>query len=43
VAYKRDIIDAEIRLLKGGHFVLEEKYVEAAERIKKFLLKKGIK
>jgi pimeloyl-ACP methyl ester carboxylesterase len=43
IAYKRDIKDAEIRLLNGGHFVLEEKHVEAATRIKKFLLRKGIK
>jgi pimeloyl-ACP methyl ester carboxylesterase len=41
-AFKRDIKDAEIRLLNGGHFVLEEKHHEAALIIKEFLQKKGI-
>jgi pimeloyl-ACP methyl ester carboxylesterase len=41
-AYKKDIKDARINLLNGGHFVLEEKYGEAASMIKSFLLEKGI-
>lgn len=42
-AFKKDIKDAQISLLNGGHFVLEEKHKEAAELIKTFLTKKGIK
>lgn len=42
-AFKKDIKDAQISLLNGGHFVLEEKHAEAAELIKTFLSKKGIK
>ncbi len=42
-AYKRDIKDAQISLLKGGHFVLEEKHAEAALLIESFLREKGIK
>lgn len=42
-AFKKDIKDAQISLLNGGHFVLEEKHEEAAELIKTFLTKKGIK
>lgn len=42
-AFKKDIKDAQINLLNGGHFVLEEKHAEAASLIKSFLLKKGIK
>jgi pimeloyl-ACP methyl ester carboxylesterase len=42
-AYKKDIKDAQINLLNGGHFVLEEKHAEAASVIKSFLFKKGIK
>jgi len=41
-AYKKDISNAQISLLDGGHFVLEEKHAEAASLIKKFLIKKGI-
>ena len=41
-AFKKDIKDAQISLLTGGHFVLEEKHREAAELIKGFLSKKGI-
>ena len=41
-AFKRDNKDAQISLLNGGHFVLEEKHTEAALIIKSFLLKKGI-
>ena len=39
IAYKRDIKNAQISLLNGGHFVLEEKQEEAAELIKEFLRK----
>lgn len=42
-AYKRDIKDAQISLLNGGHFVLEEKHTEAASLIRSFLSKKGIR
>ena len=42
-AFKKDIKDAQISLLNGGHFVLEEKYVEAASMIKSFLFEKGIR
>ncbi len=42
-AFKKDIKDAQINLLNGGHFVLEEKHAEAASVIKLFLAKKGIK
>jgi pimeloyl-ACP methyl ester carboxylesterase len=41
-AFKKDIKDAQISLLTGGHFVLEEKHAEAASIIKSFLLKNGI-
>jgi pimeloyl-ACP methyl ester carboxylesterase len=41
-AFRRDIKDAQISLLNGGHFLLEEKHAEAAEMIKSFLVKKGI-
>jgi pimeloyl-ACP methyl ester carboxylesterase len=41
-AFSRDIKDAQISLLNGGHFLLEEKHGEAAEMIKSFLVKKGI-
>ncbi len=43
MAFKRDVKDAQISLLNGGHFVLEEKHKEAAALIKTFLQKKGIK
>ena len=42
-AFKKDIKDAQIKLLNGGHFVLEEKHAEAASVIKSFLFAKGIK
>ena len=42
-AFKNDIKDAQISLLNGGHFVLEEKHAEAASVIKSFLFTKGIK
>ena len=41
-AFKKDIKDAQISLLNGGHFVLEEKHAEAASVIKSFLFKKGM-
>ena len=41
-AYKTDIKDAQISLLNGGHFVLEEKHAEAAVLIKDFRTRKGI-
>ena len=41
-AFKKDISDAQISLLNGGHFVLEEKHAEAALLIRSFLFKKGI-
>jgi pimeloyl-ACP methyl ester carboxylesterase len=42
-AFKKDIKDAQISLLNGGHFVLEEKHAEAAAMIKSFLFKINIK
>lgn len=42
-AFKRDIKDAQISLLDGGHFVVEEKHEEAAALIKDFLKRKNIK
>ncbi|MGE5821483.1 MAG: alpha/beta fold hydrolase [Nitrososphaerota archaeon] len=36
-AFRRDLKDAQISLLNGGHFVLEEKHAEAASMIKSFL------
>jgi len=42
-AFKKDIKNAQISLLNGGHFVLEEKHEEAAGLINSFLLEKGIK
>lgn len=42
-AYKKDLPNAQISLLNGGHFVLEEKHQEAATVIKTFLTAKGIK
>jgi pimeloyl-ACP methyl ester carboxylesterase len=42
-AFRKDIKDARISLLDGGHFVLEEKYQEAASKIKSFLLDKGVR
>jgi pimeloyl-ACP methyl ester carboxylesterase len=41
-AFKRDIKDAQVNLLNGGHFVLEEKHLEAASIIRSFLSEKGI-
>lgn len=42
-AYKKDNPSAEVHLLNGGHFLLEEHHYEAAELIINFLNKKGIK
>jgi pimeloyl-ACP methyl ester carboxylesterase len=42
-AFKKDLPNAQISLLNGGHFVLEEKHAEAASIIKKFIAKSGIK
>ena len=42
-AFKKDIQDAQVNLLNGGHFVFEEKHTEAATVIKSFLSKKGIR
>jgi pimeloyl-ACP methyl ester carboxylesterase len=42
-AFKKDIKDAQINLLNGGHFVLEEKHAEVAEMIRSFLENKGIR
>jgi pimeloyl-ACP methyl ester carboxylesterase len=42
-AFKKDLPNAQISLLNGGHFVLEEKHAEAASIIKSFLIKKGLK
>jgi pimeloyl-ACP methyl ester carboxylesterase len=41
-AFGKDIKDAQIHLLNGGHFVLEEHHVEAASLIKSFLIENGI-
>lgn len=41
-AFKKDIRDAQISLLNGGHFVLEEKHAEAAAIIRSFLAKNSI-
>ena len=40
-AYKKDLTDAQISLLNGGHFVLEEKHAEAASLIRSFLTRQG--
>lgn len=42
-AFKKDIKNAQISLLNGGHFVLEEKHQEAATLIEAFLAGKGIR
>jgi surfactin synthase thioesterase subunit len=42
-AFKKDIKEAQISLLNGGHFVLEEHHAEAASIIRSFLREKGIK
>ena len=41
-AFKKDIKNAEINLLNGGHFVLEEKHTEAAALIRSFFENKAI-
>jgi pimeloyl-ACP methyl ester carboxylesterase len=42
-AFKKDLKDVEINLLNGGHFVLEEKHLEAASVIRSFLAKRDIR
>ncbi|WP_342708248.1 alpha/beta hydrolase [Bradyrhizobium sp. B124] len=41
-AYKRDVPDAEVHMLDGGHFALDEAVDEAATLIRAFLAKRGI-
>ncbi|MEO5562428.1 MAG: alpha/beta hydrolase [Chitinophagaceae bacterium] len=41
-AYKKDLKNAEVHLLNGGHFVLEEHHLSAAKLIDSFL-SKGLK
>ena len=41
-AFKKDIKNAQINLLNGGHFVLEEKHTEVAVLIRSFFENKGI-
>ena len=41
-AFKRDVKDAEVVLLPGGHFLLETAGREVAEKMVKFLKSKGI-
>jgi len=41
-AFKKDNENAQINLLNGGHFVLEEKHAEAAALIRSFFENKGI-
>jgi len=43
IAYKKDLAQAEIHLLNGGHFALVEYHEEIARYITSFLTKKGIK
>lgn len=41
-AYANDLKKAQVNLLNGGHFLLEEKHKEAASLIKSFLSETGI-
>jgi pimeloyl-ACP methyl ester carboxylesterase len=41
-AFRKDVKDAQVSLLNGGHFVLEEKHEEVAFIIRSFFIKKGI-
>jgi pimeloyl-ACP methyl ester carboxylesterase len=41
-AYKKDLPKAEIHLVDGGHFALEEYHAEIAEYIRLFLSRNGI-
>jgi surfactin synthase thioesterase subunit len=41
-AFKKDIKNAQISLLDGGHFVLEEKHAEAASIIKSYLFRNAV-
>ncbi|MFA6278271.1 MAG: alpha/beta hydrolase, partial [Pedobacter sp.] len=38
-AYKKDLPNAEVHLLNGGHFLLEEHHSEAAKLIDTFITK----
>jgi pimeloyl-ACP methyl ester carboxylesterase len=38
-AYLRDVPDAELQLLDAGHFAVEERAVEVAERVTRFLMR----
>lgn len=38
-AYQKDLPNAEIHQLEGGHFLLEEHYIKVAQLIKEFILK----
>ncbi len=38
-AYKKDLRNAEIHQLDGGHFLLEEHFIKVAQLIKEFILK----
>jgi pimeloyl-ACP methyl ester carboxylesterase len=42
-AYLKDLPQAELHLLNGGHFALEEYHREIADYIHRFLIKQGIK
>ncbi len=39
-AYKRDVPDAQVHLLDGGHFALEEQADQIADLTRQFLLTK---
>ncbi|HXZ17105.1 MAG TPA: alpha/beta hydrolase [Roseiarcus sp.] len=41
-AYRRDVPDAEVRILDAGHFALDEKVDEAATLVRDFLAKRNI-
>jgi pimeloyl-ACP methyl ester carboxylesterase len=41
-AYLNDLPQAELHLLNGGHFALEEYHREIADYIHRFLVKQGI-
>lgn len=40
--FKKDVPAAQINLLNGGHFVLAEKHIEAAQIIRSFFREKGL-
>jgi pimeloyl-ACP methyl ester carboxylesterase len=39
-ALRRDVPDAEVHLLDGGHFVLEERPAEIAGLIREFIIRR---